>query len=117
VLETAVHNGDERAEVALEIFAYRVCKYIGAYAAALEGLDAIAFTGGVGENSADIRSRVCRRLKFLGIQLDADLNAKPRNGEARRIGVDGSAVQVWTIPTDEERQIARNVLASRLSTD
>lgn len=110
-LEASIKAGDKAAEMALEIFAYRAAKYIGAYAAVLEGVDAIAFTGGIGERSADVRSRVCRRLSFLGLNLEPVRN-NAMNGEiAACISMDGSPVQAWAIPTDEERQIAREVQA------
>lgn len=105
-LEQAAHKNDELAELALEIFAYRSCKYIGAYAAALEGLDAIAFTGGIGEHSASMRSRICRRLKFLGIHLEDKLNQAADRREPMKISVEDGAIQIWMIPTDEEREIA-----------
>jgi acetate kinase len=110
VLEHAVSLGDAPAETALEIFAYRVAKYIGAYTTALEGLDAIAFFGGIGEHSADVRKRACKRLAFLGLQLDDNLNAKATGSDEARISPDGAAVQAWVIPTNEELQIARNVI-------
>jgi acetate kinase len=99
-------SGDERARLAREMFAYRVRKYIGAYAAVLEGLDAVAFTAGIGEHSADMRERICAPLGWLGVRLDAQANARPGPGEAR-ISAGESAVQVWVIPTDEEDLIAR----------
>lgn len=105
-LEQAALNKDNLAELALEIFAYRCCKYIGAYAAALEGLDAIAFTGGIGEHSASMRSRICRRLNFLGIHLEDDLNQASDGRGALKISVKDCVVQIWIIPTDEEREIA-----------
>ncbi len=105
-LEQAAHKKDKLAELALEIFAYRACKYIGSYAAALEGLDAIAFTGGIGEHSASMRSRICRRLKFLGLHLEDDLNQASDGRGAMKISVEDGVVQIWMIPTDEEREIA-----------
>jgi acetate kinase len=108
-LEQAAQSGDASAELALELFAYRVCKYIGAYAAALEGVDAVAFTGGIGERSPAMRRRICRRLAFLGLQLDQARNANA-SGEPTRISASGAAVQAWVVPTDEERQIARATL-------
>jgi acetate kinase len=105
-LERAAHGGDGNAELALEAFAYRVCKYIGAYAAVLNGVDAVAFTGGIGERSPSMRDRICRRLAYLGLRLDASRNNAAR-GEPARINADDAAVQAWVIPTDEERQIAR----------
>jgi acetate kinase len=106
----AAQSGDARAELALECFAYRARKYIGAYAAALGGVDAVAFTAGIGERSPDMRQRICRGLEFLGIRLDAVANEKATGDEARRISTDGAAAQVWVVPTDEEAQIARELL-------
>lgn len=105
-LEQAARGGDGNAELALEAFAYRVCKYIGAYAAVLNGVDAVAFTGGIGERSPSMRNRICRRLAYLGLRLDAARNDAAR-GEPARINADAATVQAWVIPTDEERQIAR----------
>ena len=105
-LEQAAREGDERAELALEVFAYRARKYIGAYAAALEGLDGVAFTGGIGEHSASMRSRICQGLGFLGLRLDDELNEAANGRAAMRISEDSGSVQIWVIPTDEERQIA-----------
>jgi acetate kinase len=106
-LEQAAQTGDSRAEHALEAFAYRVRKYIGAYAAALEGLDAVAFTGGIGEHSVAMRARICRGMTFLGITLDAERNALTTGAEPARISADESAAPLWVIPTDEQLQIAR----------
>jgi len=107
-LEPAALEGNQRARLALEIFAYRTCKYIGAYAAALEGLDAVAFTGGIGEHSASMRSRICRRLEFLGLRLDEDSNQAANGQAAKRISAETSSVQAWVIPTDEAQEIARS---------
>jgi acetate kinase len=106
VLEDAARDGDDVSALALELFAYRVRKYIGAYAAALGGLDAVAFTGGIGEHSHTIRARICRGLDFLGLVLDDALNERA-GGEPTRISLDTASVQAWVIATDEERQIAR----------
>jgi acetate kinase len=105
-LERAAPRNDKRAELALEVFAYRACKYIGAFAAALQGLDAVAFTGGMGEHSASMRRRICRRLGFLGLRLDGRRNRAAGGGAARRISAVASVVQAWVIPTDEEGAIA-----------
>jgi acetate kinase len=105
-LEQAALEKDKRAELALEVFAYRARKYIGAFAAALEGLDGVAFTGGIGEHSASMRSRICRGLGFLGLRLDDELNGAANGRVAMRISEDSGSVQIWVIPTDEERQIA-----------
>lgn len=110
-LEQAAQQGDARAELALEVFAYRVSKYIGAYAAALEGLDAVAFTGGIGEHSAAMHQRICKRLAFLGLTLADDRNVAADGKSAVRISADHATVQGWVIPTDEERQIARETHA------
>lgn len=108
-LEQAAGEGDKRAALALDIFAYRVRKYLGAYAAALGGLDAVAFTGGIGEHAAKMRARICQELDFLGLRLDDEHNQAATGGEAARISADNGPAQVWVIPTDEERQIAREV--------
>jgi acetate kinase len=103
-LEAAARAGDEASTLALEMFAYRVAKYIGAYAAVLGGIDAVTFTAGIGEHSSLIRSRVCERLAFLGVELDEDLNRASRTDERR---ISRGAVEVWVIPTNEEWEIAR----------
>jgi acetate kinase len=105
-LQQSAAAGDEKARLALAIFAYRVRKYIGAYTAALGGLDGLAFTGGIGEHSVLVRGMVCEGLECLGIRLDAERNEQPGKGNARISAAD-AAVQVWVIPTDEEKQIAR----------
>ena len=110
-LEQAAGHGDAQAALALEIFAYRVRKYVGAYAAVLGGLDAVAFTGGIGEHAVAMREHICRGLDFLGLRLDAERNQAATGGEAARISSDGVFVSLWVIPTDEERQIAREVAA------
>jgi acetate kinase len=104
-LEKAATAGDARARLALEAFAYRARKYIGAYTAALGGLDGLAFTAGIGEHSAHVRGLICRGLECLGVRLDEARNQGVK-GEGP-IGTDGSPVGVWVVPTDEERQIAR----------
>ncbi len=108
-LEKAASGGNAQAELALALFAYRARKYLGAYAAALGGLDAVAFTGGIGERSASMRGRICAGLEFFGLHIDADANQKADGKGAARISSEGSSVSVWVIPTDEERQIAREV--------
>lgn len=96
------------AELALSVFAYRVRKYLGAYAAVLGGIDAVAFTGGIGERSPSMRGRICAGLEFLGLRLNAGANQSAGGKEAARID-DGAGVSVWVIPTDEERQMVRHV--------
>lgn len=110
-LEKAAAGGDEKAELALQLFAYRARKYIGAYLAALGECHAIAFTGGIGEHSASVRERICHNLKFLGIALDSDANQSAKGDEAKRISAANSPVSLWVIPTDEERQMARETFA------
>lgn len=100
-------NDDPRCKAAIDYFVYCVVKYIGAYAAALGGLDALVFTAGVGENAPRIRSAVCERLAWLGLTLDQEANDK--NGP--RITREDSRVSAWVIPTDEELMIARHTLA------
>jgi acetate kinase len=93
---------------AIEHFVYAVTKYAGAYAAALGGLDAFVFTGGIGEHSSSVRAAVCRKLAWLGVRLDAGANG---SNEAR-ISTPKSRVSVWVVPTDEEVVIARQTLAT-----
>ena len=100
-------NGDRRSRLAIDLFCYRVKKYLGAYLAAMNGANAIVFTGGIGENSPEIRARICRGLDWLGIALDDNGNAATV-GVDGRIGAAGSRVEAWVIPTDEELLIARD---------
>ena len=102
-------EGHARAKLALDVFCTRIRKYVGAYAAVLGGLDAIAFGGGIGENSAEIRGRVLRPLDWLGIGLDEAANAACAGTDAR-ISAEGSAVQVYVVRVDEEPIIARAML-------
>ena len=103
-LENAARAGDADAEFALEMFAYRVAKYIGAYSAVLGGVDAVTFTAGIGEHSAFLRSRICHRLGFLGVEVDEELNRAARTDERC---ISRGPVNVWVIPTNEELEIAR----------
>lgn len=103
----AMEEGNESARLAFEMYTYRIRKYIGAYAAAMNGLDAILFTAGVGENSDALRKRVCEELTFLGLELDESRN-KARSNETRRISADGSRVEALVVPTNEELLIARD---------
>jgi acetate kinase len=105
--EEAEHD-DRRAKLAIEIFCYRVRKYLGAYVAALGGADAIVFAGGIGENSPEIRSRICDGLAWMGISLDPTRNAQTVNGKEGPVSADGTSLGVWVIPTDEELLIARD---------
>lgn len=101
-------HGDRRARLAIDVFCYRVRKYLGAYLAALNGADAIVFAGGIGENSPLIRSRICAGMDWLGIELDEGRNSSVAGGVEGRIDKEGSRVAVWVIPTDEELLIARD---------
>jgi acetate kinase len=100
-------SDDPPARQAIELFVYRMCRELGALAAALGGLDGLVFTAGIGERSAEIRKRVCENAAWLGVELDHAANA--RGGP--RISADGSRVAVYAIPTDEEQMIARHTLA------
>ena len=108
-LEAAVAAGNEKARLAENMYFYRIKKYIGAYAAALGGVDVIVFTGGVGENQASARWGACEGLEFMGVKLDAERN-KVR-GEEAVISTDDSKVKVVVIPTDEELMIASDTLS------
>ena len=107
-LTEAAENGNERAELALKTFAYKVKKYIGAYAAALGGVDAIVFTAGVGENDRDVRARVVTGLEYLGVDFDYEYNQTCTRGAEAELSKPGSAVKVYVIPTDEEMVIAQD---------
>ena len=108
-IEKAAHDGNHLAEVALDAFIYRVTKYVGAYAAAMNGVDAIAFTAGVGENDKNARRRICENLSFMGVKLDEEANDV--RGERRIISAADSKVKVMLLPTNEELAIARDTLA------
>lgn len=108
-LSAAAADGNERAQIALDAFIYRVAKYIGSYTAAMNGVDAIAFTGGIGENDCDTRKKICEYLGFLGITIDDEKN-KVRGTETY-ISTSDSKVKVMVIPTNEELAIARETLA------
>ena len=108
-LDAAAKDGNERAQVAVKAFAYRVAKYVGAYAAAMNGVDAIAFTAGIGENDGKVRKMICERLGFLGITIDDAKNAI--RGEEIIISTPDSKVKVLVIPTNEELAICRETVA------
>jgi acetate kinase len=107
-LEAAVSQGNRQAALALDTFAYQVRKTIGAYAAAMAGVDVIAFTGGIGENAAALPERCCRGLEFLGIRIDPDKNSGKGD---RVISVEGETVQVVVLATNEELIVARETAA------
>ena len=108
-LDAAAEKGNEAAQLALDKFAYEVRKYIGAYAAALGGVDCIVFTAGVGENSSSMRASICDGLEYLGVKLDAEKNKL--RGEEVIISTSDSKVTVWVIPTNEELMIAQDTAA------
>lgn len=107
-LGAAAKEGNKRAELALSVFAYKVKKYIGAYAAAMDGVDAIVFTAGVGENDVGMRKRILTGMDYLGVDVDFDRNASAPHGEEVEISKPESRVKVFVIPTDEEMMIARD---------
>ena len=108
-ITAAAEAGNERAKIVGEIFCYQVKKFIGSYAAAMNGLDAVIFTGGIGENAPDVRETACFDLDIFGLKIDSEANAK--RGELTKISTDDSKVQVWVVPTNEELLIARDTLA------
>lgn len=110
LLAEAAENDDRRARLAIQIFAYRARKYVGAYLAAIGGADAIVFTGGIGENSPEVRAAICDGLDWLGLELDAEANRDARGGAERRISSPGARLGAWVIPTDEELLIARDTV-------
>ena len=110
LLAEAHEHDDRRARLAIEIFCYRARKYIGSYLAAMNGAEAIVFTGGIGENSAEIREKICAGLSWLGIELDAELNSKNGADSNGQISGDSSRVSVFVIPTNEELLIARDTV-------
>lgn len=109
-IEERANTGDEIAQLALEMNTYRIKKYIGTYAAVLNGLDAIVFTAGIGENSELIRAKVCENMSYFGIELDKNKNSI-RSKEIREISTEYSRTKVLVIPTNEELQIAKECFA------
>ena len=105
-LEDGAKKGDENCALARDKFAYEVAKYVGAYAAALNGLDVITFTAGVGENDVNIRKAVCEYLGFMGVKIDPELNGN--RGKEMKISTPDSSVEVWIVPTNEELMIAQD---------
>ena len=104
-LAQAAADGNEKADIALKTWAYHVAKYVGAYAAAMNGVDVIAFTAGVGENNVDARAEVCSYLGYLGVTINEEANKK--RGEEVEISTPDSTTKVYVVPTDEELAIAR----------
>lgn len=108
LLAEAHENKDRRANLAIEMFCYRARKYIGSYLAAMGGADAVVFAGGIGENSAEIRARVCDGLQWAGLNVDAAINEQMVGGRAGKFSTDDSRLEAWVVPTDEELLIARD---------
>jgi acetate kinase len=109
-IDDAIAAGNEQAKLARDIFIYRVKKYIGSYVAAMNGVDAIVFTAGIGENGPDVREEICADMDFLGIKIDAEKNNV--RGKEVNISAEGSSVQVWVVPTNEELAIAQDTVAA-----
>ena len=105
-LEDGAKNGDENCALARDKFCYEVAKYVGAYAAALNGIDVLTFTAGVGENGITNRAAICEYLGYLGIKIDPEKNNV--RGKEALISTPNSKVQVWVVPTNEELMIARD---------
>ena len=110
-IEKAAQEGHHRALLAFKMFCYQIRKYIGAYVAAMQGIDVVLFTGGIGQGSAGVRSLACQGLKYMGIEIDEEKNRQVRgSGEVTDISVSGSPVRVLVVQTDEERMIARETI-------
>lgn len=106
-ISSAAEKGDKRAQLASEILNYQIKKFVGSYAAAMGGVDAIVFTGGIGENDTHVRESVCADMEFMGVKIDNAVNAGI-HGDEKKISTADSKVQVWVIPTNEELLIARD---------
>lgn len=106
----AATEGDERSKIALDAFSYRVAKYVGSYVAAMNGVDVIAFTAGVGENHSPVRANICQYFGYLGVELDTEANENTKGVEGT-ISTASSKVKVMVIPTNEELKIAQETLA------
>jgi acetate kinase len=102
-------HDDRRVRLAIEIFCYRARKYLGAYLAAMGGADAVVFTGGIGENSPDVRARICANMEWVGLRLDLDKN-QAMVGREGIISSNDSTLHAYAIPTDEELLIARDTV-------
>jgi acetate kinase len=109
-MRTLLASDDPLARFAVELFTYRIGRELGSMAAALQGIDALVFTGGIGEKASLIRDRVCRQAGWLGVELDPGVNQAANGAVAQRISIEGSGVSAWVIPTDEELMIARHTL-------
>ena len=106
-ITSAAEHGDHKAQLAIEMLRDEIKKFIGSYAAVMNGLDAVIFTGGIGENSDDVRADVCHNMEYLGIKLDDSVNHGLR-GKLQKISAPDSKVEVWVVPTNEELLIARD---------
>ena len=109
-LTKAAGEGNKRAKLALDLFSYNCKKYVGAYAAAMNGVDCIVFTAGVGENTPSVREAICENMQYLGLEIDKEKNLEKNNGEIRDITGKNSKVKVLIIPTNEELVIARETV-------
>ncbi|MGC8778755.1 MAG: acetate/propionate family kinase, partial [Candidatus Caldatribacteriaceae bacterium] len=107
-IEKKAQEGNRRAQLAVEVFVYQVKKYIGAFTALLNGLDSLVFTGGIGENDAFIRERICENLDYLGIVMDTERN---RNTVGKENQIGKGPVEIWVVPTNEEIMVARETFA------
>jgi len=116
LLDEAHESKDRRARLAIEIFCYRVRKYIGGYLAAMNGTDALIFTGGIGENSWEVRETICEGLEWIGLKLDRERNRAHSNGSEGLISTEDSRLAAYVIPTDEELLIARDTARCVLGT-
>jgi acetate kinase len=117
-IEAAIKEGNEQALLTANVLAYQVKKYIGSYAAAMNGLDAIVFTAGMGENNPELRERVCKELSYFGVEIDMKLNAKTlRQPNTVELSTPNSKVKVYVLPTNEELMIAKDTeaIVSKLS--
>ena len=105
VIESESYNNNERADLAMKMFKYSIASYIAKYAVAMNGIDAIVFTGGVGENQINIRKGICEQLEFMGVNIDVEANNM--RGEEKKVSKPDSKVEIWVIPTNEELMIAK----------
>ena len=108
-ITSAAEHGDHKAQLAGEMLRYEIKKFIGSYAAVMNGLDAVIFTGGIGENAPNCREEVCENMEYLGIKIDKAAN--DFKGELKKISTPDSKVEVWVIPTNEELAICRETVA------
>ena len=109
-LTAAANAGNHRAQLALDVFSYNCKKYVGAYAAAMNGVDCIVFTAGVGENTPSVRKAICDEMTYLGVEIDDEKNVLPNTGAIRDVSGKGSKVKILIIPTNEELVIARETV-------